>query len=244
MSSSCLQSPFELTRTQGVCALVWVTNGHAHPAAVGELTAAVSSDQQQVADNPTILEPVRLVVLPAASSDRCPASVTETLLSLLFGFLNRIVGRSILRGRLWRCVSVHQRGRKSMSGEKDLAALLKNLSPALHDEEYVFVSLPGDYGDHAHLKPLCSFKEREGLGLIVPKVMAASHGLDTESVFRMITLEVHSSLDAVGLTAAVASKLSDEGISANVVAATYHDHVFVQSCQAERALQVLRDMGS
>ena len=131
-----------------------------------------------------------------------------------------------------------------MSGEKDLAALLKNLSPALHDEEYVFVSLPGDYGDHAHLKPLCSFKEPEGLALIVPKVMAASHGLDTESVFRMITLEVHSSLDAVGLTAAVASKLSDEGISANVVAATYHDHVFVQSRHAERALQVLRDIGS
>ena len=131
-----------------------------------------------------------------------------------------------------------------MSGERNLENLLRNVSPVLHDEEYVFISLPGDYGDHAELKPLCSFREREGLTLIVPRVTAALNGFEPESVFRMITLEVHSSLDAVGLTAAVASKLSEEGISANVVAATYHDHIFVQSSHAESALQALKDLAS
>ena len=129
-----------------------------------------------------------------------------------------------------------------MSGERSLDVLLQRLSPTLHDEEYVFISLPGDYGDHSDLKPLCSFREREGLTLIVPKAMAAAHGLDAESVFRMITLEAHSSLDAVGLTAAVTSRLSDAGISANVVAAAYHDHIFVPARHAKRALRALKHM--
>ncbi len=54
-----------------------------------------------------------------------------------------------------------------------------------------------------------------------------------ESKFNQITLTVHSSLDAVGLTAAVATKLASYGISANVVAAYYHDHIFVQTEKAD-----------
>jgi hypothetical protein len=62
-----------------------------------------------------------------------------------------------------------------------------------------------------------------------------------ESVFSGITLTVHSSLDAVGLTAAVATKLAEYDISANVIAAYYHDHIFVQTEKSELALKALRE---
>ena len=55
------------------------------------------------------------------------------------------------------------------------------------------------------------------------------------------SLMIHSSLDAVGLTAAVASRLADHGISANVVAGYYHDHIFVPVEAAEQALGALKE---
>ena len=61
---------------------------------------------------------------------------------------------------------------------------------------------------------------------------------------RCITLTVHSSLEAVGLTAAIATELAGLGISANVVAAYYHDHVFVPCAQAEQAVAGLAALGS
>lgn len=65
--------------------------------------------------------------------------------------------------------------------------------------------------------------------------------LEFEGSFRQITLTVHSSLEAVGLTAAVSTKLAAKGISANVIAAYYHDHIFVQTAKAELALSVLQE---
>lgn len=129
-----------------------------------------------------------------------------------------------------------------MSGEKDLKTLLKNMLPILNEEEYVFITLIGNYGDYDHLEPICSFMEKEGLTLIIPKCTAEANSIKVDEVFKNITLEVHSSLDAVGLTAAVSTKLSKDGISANVVAAYYHDHVFVQSELAEKALQSLKEL--
>ena len=225
-----------------VSALVWVVNRPADPAAMIERRSQRAVTRSRLpTTQPSSNPDAWLYCRPRAEPDVLRQLWTPCC---SVSWSPQLGCRSILRGRFWRCISVHQSGRMSMLGEKDLDALLKNLSPALHHEEYVFVTLPGDYGDHADLKPVCSFREREGLALVVPKVIAGSHGLDTESVYRMITLEVHSSLDAVGLTAAVASRLAEEGISANVVAATCHDYVFVQSRHADRALQVLRDMGS
>jgi hypothetical protein len=126
-----------------------------------------------------------------------------------------------------------------MPGEGDLMVLLRNLSPILSNEEYVFTTLSGSYGDYTHLEPLSSFNEKEGLTLIIPKRRAVENAVDFESTFKVITLEIHSSLNAVGLTAAVAAKLAKEGISANVVAAFYHDHIFVQTEKAEIALKSL-----
>nr|WP_275889019.1 ACT domain-containing protein [Desulforhopalus vacuolatus] len=65
-----------------------------------------------------------------------------------------------------------------------------------------------------------------------------------EGVFKGITLTVHSSLEAVGLTAAISSKLAEKGISANVIAAYYHDHIFVQTEKAEMAMEALNEFGS
>ena len=64
----------------------------------------------------------------------------------------------------------------------------------------------------------------------------------TERHFRCITLRVHSSLHAVGLTAAVSAELARHAVSANVVAGYFHDHVLVPSDRAEEALKHLENL--
>ncbi|WP_341663320.1 ACT domain-containing protein, partial [Vibrio sp.] len=93
----------------------------------------------------------------------------------------------------------------------------------------------------AELKPLASFIEAEGLTLVLEKAIAEKSGIDFEGVYRQITLTVHSSLEAVGLTAAVSTKLASKGISANVIAAYYHDHIFVPASKANAALAALME---
>ncbi|MGK0408299.1 MAG: hypothetical protein ACJASB_000444 [Shewanella psychromarinicola] len=129
-----------------------------------------------------------------------------------------------------------------MLGETNLTALLASMSPVLLDDEYVFCSVQGQYGDYQTLSPLATFRESEGLTLVLTKAAAIEGGLSFESVFKGITLTVHSSLDAVGLTAAVANKLTEKGISANVIAAYYHDHIFVQTEKAALAIEALNEL--
>ena len=96
-----------------------------------------------------------------------------------------------------------------MSGETNLGILLRSMAPALQAGEYVFCTIPGaNYGDHAELAPVASYREREGLTLVVPRENADAKGIDYGSVFRAITLNVYSSLDAVGLTAAISHYFS------------------------------------
>ena len=130
-----------------------------------------------------------------------------------------------------------------MTGERDIEKLLKAMSPELMDGEYVFCTFQdAQYGDYSDLKPIAAISESEGLTLIVPKSKADVRGLSYESVFRGITLGIHSSLDAVGLTAAFSNKLTEKGISANVIAGYYHDHIFVQREFAERAIEALNEL--
>ncbi|USD62338.1 ACT domain-containing protein [Vibrio sp. SCSIO 43140] len=126
-----------------------------------------------------------------------------------------------------------------MSGITDLDELLASMEPRLVDGEFVFCTCNGSLTEYIELDIMGSFKEQEGLTLILPLSQARQSDLEYEGVFRMITLNVHSSLEAVGLTAAVSNKLSERGISANVVAAYYHDHIFVQSTKADEALLAL-----
>lgn len=128
-----------------------------------------------------------------------------------------------------------------MAGETDLNKMLASLKPKLHDEAYIFGTFPqAHYGDHSELEPIASFVEAEGLTLVIPQHRAEQYGIPYEAVFKCITLSVHSSLEAVGLTAVVATKLTKHNISANVIAAFYHDHVFVQNDRAEDALAALQ----
>jgi hypothetical protein len=132
-----------------------------------------------------------------------------------------------------------------MAGVKNLGKLLNSISPELIEGEYVFCTVPnGKYCDYQDLSPLASFIEAEGLTLVVPRESADKSGLEYDGVFRCITLTVHSSLEAVGLTAAVSTKLSEHQISANVIAAYFHDHVFVSSRFAEKALTLLSEFCS
>ncbi|MBK8903574.1 MAG: ACT domain-containing protein [Anaerolineaceae bacterium] len=130
-----------------------------------------------------------------------------------------------------------------MAGETDLSKMLTSLKPRLREGEYVFCTVGnGRYGDHPELEPIASFIETEGLTLVIPRHHADEHGMAYDGVFRCITLSVHSSLDAVGLTAVVATKLAEHHISANVIAAFYHDHVFVPAHRAEAALAALEEL--
>ena len=132
-----------------------------------------------------------------------------------------------------------------MAGIEDLEKLLSTMSPELIDGEYVFCTVPnGKYGDYQELSPMATFIELEGLTLVVSRESADKSGLEYDGVFKCITLTVYSSLEAVGLTAAVSTKLSEHQISANIIAAYFHDHVFVPSRSAEKALTLLSEFRS
>lgn len=130
-----------------------------------------------------------------------------------------------------------------MTGELNLKKLLTSMSPELIDGEYIFCSFKNaQYSDCAILEPIVTCVEQEGLTLVVPRSRADEHKIEYESAYRRITLNVHSSLEAVGLTAAFSNKLTEHGISANVIAGYYHDHIFIQVDQAERAIAALNQL--
>jgi hypothetical protein len=114
----------------------------------------------------------------------------------------------------------------------ELSILLATLQPILHPEAFVFRSIT----DAVPPNSVAWFREAEGLSVIVP----ASESDAAENQFAWITLTVESSLTAVGLTAAVATALANEGIACNVVAALRHDHLFVPIHRAEDAMEVLK----
>jgi hypothetical protein len=131
-----------------------------------------------------------------------------------------------------------------MSGITALDELLKSMKPQLLASEFVFCNVSGSLVDYVSLNPVATFLEAEGLTLVLEKGIAENAGLPFKGSFRHITLTVHSSLEAVGLTAAVSTKLAAKGISANVIAAYYHDHIFIQSTKAEMALSALKEFSA
>jgi len=130
-----------------------------------------------------------------------------------------------------------------MAGETSLNTLLRSMSPHLNDGEYVFCTIAD-----GHLPVGCeiigSFREQEGLTVILERSSALQCGLAFDYVAAWITLNVHSALEAVGLTAAFATALGQAGISCNVIAGYYHDHLFVGQGEAERAMTVLTQLAA
>ena len=100
-----------------------------------------------------------------------------------------------------------------MAAITDLDLLLKSMSPELIDGSYVFCTVGGGLADYVQLNPISTFREKEGLTLVLKEEVATKAQLNFDGVFSLITLSVHSSLEAVGLTAAFATKLGSYGIS-------------------------------
>ena len=130
-----------------------------------------------------------------------------------------------------------------MSGELSLKLLIESLNPLLALESFVFCCVSEqELVDFPAADITVMVREAEGITLVLSAEVAARHGFSTEAQFACITLQVHSSLQAVGLTAVVASQLAGQGISANVVAGYYHDHIYVAEADGERAVEMLRGL--
>lgn len=128
-----------------------------------------------------------------------------------------------------------------MNGETKLENLLKSMKPILKDGEFVFCTLSHQDIQELKLKPIGWFQEDEGVSIILQRQQADSLGLEYSYIARMITLSVHSSLDAVGFLAAITAKLAQFGISVNPISAYYHDHLFVPSKKANEVMTLLTE---
>jgi hypothetical protein len=129
-----------------------------------------------------------------------------------------------------------------MPGETNLAALLAGMRPALKPGTFVFATLPEGRTLPDGIDPVMVFREAEGRTLVLSEESARAAGLAATFRCRMITLEVHSSLDAVGFLAAVTARLAAAGIGVNPVSAYFHDHLFVPLERAGETVGLLEAM--
>jgi uncharacterized protein len=130
-----------------------------------------------------------------------------------------------------------------MVAERNLAKLLSGMDPIQNPGRYVFCTLRGSVVPSG-VDPVATLVEPEGLSIVVTQDDADTNGLTYQYVAAWITLRIHSALDAVGLTAAISTRLAASGISCNVVAGYYHDHLFVAVEDANRAVELLRNLAS
>ncbi|CAN7260732.1 ACT domain-containing protein [Mesorhizobium amorphae] len=131
-----------------------------------------------------------------------------------------------------------------MAGETDLKKLLATMTPELLPGVHVFVTLLPGRQVSGTLEPVMLFREHEGTTLIVLEDQAKAAGLEATFRCRMITLNIHSSLEAVGFLAAITARLARAGIGVNPVSAFYHDHLFVPADRAAEAMELLRDLAT
>ncbi|KAH7118586.1 integron gene cassette protein [Dactylonectria estremocensis] len=130
----------------------------------------------------------------------------------------------------------------SDGGEKSLTTLLSSLTTTLHPSTFVFITL----SESSTLPPLSEiqlmFRESEGITIIATQEYAVSQQMEYSFPSRMITLNVHSSLEAVGFMAVIATKLAEKGMGVNPVSGFYHDHLFVPIGKEEEALSTLQKL--
>lgn len=126
-----------------------------------------------------------------------------------------------------------------MSGETNLHVLIKNIKPIINEGEYVFCSVQTLDGISIDIVE-CMIREKEGITIVLSRDVADEMGLAYDFIAKWITLQVHSALSAVGLTAAFSNALADNNISCNVIAGYYHDHIFVNYIDADKTVEVLK----
>ena len=131
-----------------------------------------------------------------------------------------------------------------MSQEKfELKDILGNLKPRILEGSFVFTT-SNDELDHLMktFKPIATFREEEGITLVISKDEADKFNIKYDSLFRCISLGVHSSLNSYGLISSISSELTKKKISSNVFSGFYHDHIFVQADLVDTALQVINSL--
>jgi hypothetical protein len=128
-----------------------------------------------------------------------------------------------------------------MSGEKNLRTILRSLSPVLNEGDFVYCTVNVPFS----LEPediLFLFREKSDTTVVMKRETADNLSLPYSSLYSWITLEVHSALDGVGLTAIISAALANQHIACNVVAAFYHDHLFIPKKDADQALKILKEL--
>ena len=127
----------------------------------------------------------------------------------------------------------------------DLDDLLASLAPQVREGEFVVATVEPDGGNGVGgLTPLATVLEDEGLTVVLERAAADAAGVAYDFVAAWITLTVHSSLEAVGMTAAFAAALAAEGIPANVLAGHHHDHLLVPVDRRDDAVAALRRLAA
>jgi uncharacterized protein len=135
-------------------------------------------------------------------------------------------------------------------GEMSLSTLIRTMTPTLSAETYVFGTIPAkSEADYTNVLKLfvglpvqMLYREEEGWSVIVPKATAEEIQLQFVFPCKKITLNVHSSLEAVGFIAVITKKLTDVGIGANPVSGYYHDHLFVPAGKEKEVMEALKKM--
>ena len=127
-----------------------------------------------------------------------------------------------------------------MAGETDLRRMLATLQPQVRVGEYVVVSLTAE----PDAPCAAVIREDEGVTCVVRREVADENGWPYDFVAGWVTLQVHSALEAVGLTAEVSRTLAAEGIPANVLAGFFHDHLLVPADRVDDTLRALADLSA
>lgn len=128
-------------------------------------------------------------------------------------------------------------------GERDLQTLQRSIQPILHPSTFVYGSLAADRLP-LDVRPFCIVRESEGLTVVLADEDAARLGMSRSRQWRLITLTIHSSLEAVGLIALVSRVLAERNIACNVVSGYYHDHLLVPCDRADDAMAALADLAA
>ncbi len=136
-----------------------------------------------------------------------------------------------------------------MKGEANLSVLLKSLNPKLHEDIYVYCILPhrefqSELNNRTNPFEECFavIIETEKATLILKRKLAELRGYSYDFPCKRITLKVHSSLNAVGLIAKIATNLANAGIPVNPISAFYHDHLLIPEKKAEAAMGILKKL--
>lgn len=130
-----------------------------------------------------------------------------------------------------------------MNGVTNLTELIKGMTPKLNKGEYVFSTIK-DFKQIKAIDTICTFKEKEGISVIIKRKKADKLKLKYDFVAAWITLSIHSSLEAVGLTAIFSNELAKKNISCNVISGYFHDHIFVDKKDAKKAMKLLKNLSA